>query len=76
MRKTELDIVVSMYKELKEFVRSDGCDHSVGICVCGLYDLLEQSKVMIEKAARYHNLIPKKGKALEWVASNKKKARS
>lgn len=72
--KRDFEIVVEMYQELKELVEGLGkCDHSVGICACGLYDLLEKGKNLIEKSAGYLGYIEKKGLTGEWGTSKKKK---
>lgn len=70
--KKEFDIVVEMYRELREMGNGVQCDHSVGICACGLYDMLEGARKMIEKSAAYLGYIEKKGKN-KWGISKKKK---
>ena len=73
--KREFEVIVDMYKELKMLGDGLQCDHSVGICACGIYDMLDKGKEIIEKSAKYLGYVPKKGKNDEWVSSNQKKVK-
>lgn len=69
------ETVVEMYKLLREFGEGVQCDHSVGICACGLFDVLEDGRKLIEKSAVSLGYVERKGKGDEWEPSKKKKVK-
>jgi hypothetical protein len=53
-KKLFAEIVECLETEVKEF---GGCDHNVGICICGMRNLLERCKVVQELPAKAAEII-------------------
>jgi len=44
-----IKVLYDCYKDLRDIVEDDPCDHSVGICWCSVKDHLDRAKIMLEK---------------------------
>jgi hypothetical protein len=53
-KKLFAEIVECLETEVKEF---GGCDHNVGICICGMRDLLVRAKLVQEAVKKANEIV-------------------